>query len=64
MPTPSLIEILWIGNLLIQALVAIKLMRGTLGTYFKYFRLYLLADDNFSPTQRTLMLAFDWTPPK
>ena len=26
-------------------------------------RLYLLSDDNFSPTQRTLLLAFDWTPP-
>ena len=28
------------------------------------WRLYLLADDNFSPGQRTLMLAFDWTAPK
>lgn len=28
------------------------------------WRLYLLSDDNFSPTQRTLLLAFDWTPPK
>lgn len=27
------------------------------------WRLYLLSDDNFSPTQRTLLLAFDWTPP-
>jgi len=25
-------------------------------------RLYLLSDDNFSPTQRTLLLAFDWQP--
>mgnify|MGYP001185016494 CR=1 FL=1 len=28
------------------------------------WRLYLLSDDNFSPTQRTLLLAFDWMPPK
>ncbi|MDP1632404.1 MAG: esterase-like activity of phytase family protein [Caulobacter sp.] len=28
------------------------------------WRIYLLSDDNFSPTQRTLLLAFDWTPPK
>jgi hypothetical protein len=28
------------------------------------WRLYLLTDDNFRDTQRTLMLAFDWTPPK
>lgn len=28
------------------------------------WRIYLLSDDNFSPTQRTLMLAFDWTPPR
>ncbi len=28
------------------------------------WRLYLLSDDNFNPTQRTLLLAFDWTPPK
>ena len=28
------------------------------------WRLYILADDNFSATQRTLMMAFDWTPPK
>jgi hypothetical protein len=28
------------------------------------WRLYLLSDDNFSPSQRTLLLAFDWTPPK
>ena len=27
------------------------------------WRLYLLSDDNFSPTQRTLLLAFDWMPP-
>ena len=27
-------------------------------------RFYLLADDNFSAQQRTLLLAFDWTPPK
>lgn len=27
------------------------------------WRLYLLSDDNFNPKQRTLMLAFDWTPP-
>ncbi len=25
-------------------------------------RIYLLSDDNFSPTQRTLLMAFDWTP--
>jgi len=25
-------------------------------------RLYILSDDNFSPSQRTLFLAFDWTP--
>ncbi len=28
------------------------------------WRLYLLSDDNFNPSQRTLLLAFDWTPPK
>ena len=28
------------------------------------WRLYLLSDDNFSDGQRTLLLAFDWTPPK
>lgn len=28
------------------------------------WRLYLLSDDNFRSTQRTLMLAFDWTPPR
>lgn len=28
------------------------------------WRLYLLSDDNFSATQRTLLMAFDWTPPK
>jgi len=27
-------------------------------------RLYLLSDDNFSGTQRTLLLAFDWAAPK
>ncbi len=27
-------------------------------------RLYMIADDNFSPDQRTLLLAFDWTPKK
>ncbi|HYG27773.1 MAG TPA: esterase-like activity of phytase family protein [Caulobacteraceae bacterium] len=27
-------------------------------------RLYLLADDNFSGSQRTLLMAFDWVPPK
>lgn len=27
-------------------------------------RFYLISDDNFSSLQRTLMLAFDWTPPK
>ena len=26
-------------------------------------RLFLLSDDNFSDNQRTLLLAFDWTPP-
>jgi hypothetical protein len=26
-------------------------------------RLYLLSDNNFSPNQRTLLFAFDWTPP-
>ncbi len=25
-------------------------------------RFYLISDDNFSPAQRTLLLAFDWTP--
>jgi hypothetical protein len=25
-------------------------------------RFYLVSDDNFSPTQRTLLFAFDWTP--
>ncbi len=28
------------------------------------WRLYLLSDDNFSASQRTLLLAFDWTPPR
>lgn len=28
------------------------------------WRIYLLSDDNFSASQRTLLLAFDWTPPK
>lgn len=28
------------------------------------WRLYLLSDDNFSAAQRTLLLAFDWTPPR
>lgn len=28
------------------------------------WRLYLLSDDNFNPTQRTLLLAFDWRPPQ
>lgn len=28
------------------------------------WRLYLLSDDNFRASQRTLLLAFDWTPPK
>ncbi len=28
------------------------------------WRLYLLSDDNFNDKQRTLLLAFDWTPPK
>jgi hypothetical protein len=27
-------------------------------------RFYLISDDNFSRLQRTLLLAFDWTPPK
>ncbi|MBU4435060.1 MAG: esterase-like activity of phytase family protein [Alphaproteobacteria bacterium] len=26
-------------------------------------RLYIISDDNFSDTQRTLLMAFDWTPP-
>ena len=26
-------------------------------------RLYLVSDDNFNPAQRTLLMAFDWTPP-
>ncbi|MDP2213216.1 esterase-like activity of phytase family protein [Phenylobacterium sp.] len=26
------------------------------------YRLYILSDDNFSASQRTLLLAFDWTP--
>jgi hypothetical protein len=26
-------------------------------------RLYLISDDNFASNQRTLLLAFDWTPP-
>jgi len=28
------------------------------------WRFYLLSDDNFSASQRTLLLAFDWTPPR
>ena len=28
------------------------------------WRIYLLSDDNFNPTQRTLLMAFDWMPPK
>jgi hypothetical protein len=27
-------------------------------------RFYLISDDNFSSSQRTLLLAFDWTPPR
>jgi len=27
-------------------------------------RFYVLSDDNFNPTQRTLLVAYDWTPPK
>ena len=27
-------------------------------------RLYLISDDNFSKTQRSLLMAFDWTPPR
>jgi hypothetical protein len=27
-------------------------------------RFYLIADDNFSKAERTLLLAYDWTPPK
>jgi hypothetical protein len=26
-------------------------------------RFYLVSDDNFEPGQRTLLMAFDWTPP-
>ena len=26
------------------------------------YRVYILSDDNFSASQRTLLLAFDWTP--
>jgi hypothetical protein len=26
-------------------------------------RFYLISDDNFSSAQRTLLVAFDWTPP-
>lgn len=28
------------------------------------WRIYLIVDDNFSPTQRMLMIALDWTPPR
>ncbi|MDO9473229.1 MAG: esterase-like activity of phytase family protein [Caulobacter sp.] len=28
------------------------------------WRLFLLSDDNFNPSQRTLLLALDWTPPQ
>jgi hypothetical protein len=28
------------------------------------WRFYLISDDNFSKTQRTLLMAFDWTPPE
>jgi len=28
------------------------------------WRIYLISDDNFSPSQRTLLLAFDWSPPR
>lgn len=28
------------------------------------WRLYLLSDDNFNDRQRTILLAFDWTPPQ
>ena len=28
------------------------------------WRIFLLSDDNFNDKQRTLLLAFDWTPPK
>jgi hypothetical protein len=27
-------------------------------------RFYMISDDNFSASQRTLLMAFDWTPPK
>jgi hypothetical protein len=27
-------------------------------------RFYLISDDNFSRLQRTLLLAFDWSPPQ
>jgi hypothetical protein len=27
-------------------------------------RFYIISDDNFSRLQRTLLLAFDWTPPR
>ena len=26
------------------------------------YRVYILSDDNFSASQRTLLLAFDWRP--
>ncbi|HZZ33856.1 MAG TPA: hypothetical protein VFE10_17870, partial [Phenylobacterium sp.] len=26
-------------------------------------RFYVISDDNFSKSQRTLLLAFDWKPP-
>ncbi len=37
----------------------VAILPGPHGT----LRFYILSDDNFSPTQRTLLLAFDWTRP-
>ena len=38
----------------------VAVVPGADGTW----RLYLLSDDNFNDKQRTILLAFDWTPPK
>jgi len=39
-----------------EGIAAVKNAEGSV-------RLYIVSDDNFSSLQRTLMLAFDWTPP-
>ena len=40
---------------LVDAIAAVPAKDGAV-------RFYLLSDDNFQSSQRTLLLAFDWTP--